>query len=170
MQVLSRQGRRRRQRSRSRGRRGWVDLHFRVLVCCVKGAHLVYFELTPAQFSYAEYFSSSRRTGNRESCCSKQAASSEVPWCSAAPAKQVSQRRSARVRLLKARGSSYWLFLGCLQSRKVNSTLTLSFNVNRRYRWDGTDRSNGFEHRLLQAMTSSKIAATAQYKWSVSDM
>eukprot|EP00750_Incisomonas_marina_P014715 INCI17814.2.p1 GENE.INCI17814.2~~INCI17814.2.p1 ORF type:complete len:532 (+),score=133.50 INCI17814.2:327-1922(+) len=38
------------------------------------------------------------------------------------------------------------------------------------YRWDGTDRSNGFEHRLLQAMTSSKIAATAQYKWSVSDM
>jgi len=38
------------------------------------------------------------------------------------------------------------------------------------YRWDGTNRSNGFEQRLLQAMNASRVRASENYKWSVSDM
>ncbi len=39
-----------------------------------------------------------------------------------------------------------------------------------RYRWDGTNRSNGFEERMLGAMTAGRIKASDKYKWSVSDM
>jgi hypothetical protein len=49
-------------------------------------------------------------------------------------------------------------------------THTLHIHYLRRYRWDGTNRSNGFEERMLGAMTAGRIKASDTYKWSVSDM
>ena len=38
------------------------------------------------------------------------------------------------------------------------------------YRWDGVDRSNGFEGRLMTQGASKKALEEEAYKWSTEDM
>ncbi len=37
-------------------------------------------------------------------------------------------------------------------------------------RWDGVDRSNGFEKRFYESINAKKVRDEAAYKWSVEDM
>ena len=44
------------------------------------------------------------------------------------------------------------------------------FGIPAGYRWDGVNRTNGFEGRLLRQAKEGEAAAEARYKWSVEDM
>jgi len=44
------------------------------------------------------------------------------------------------------------------------------FNIAPGYRWDGVDRSNGFEAKYYNSISNSKADNDDYYKWSVSDM
>lgn len=44
------------------------------------------------------------------------------------------------------------------------------FGIYPGYRWDGVNRSNGFEQAWFSRMNNSKAIAEASYKWSVEDM
>jgi pre-mRNA-splicing factor CWC26 len=44
------------------------------------------------------------------------------------------------------------------------------FNIIPGYRWDGVDRSNGFEVKLLQRESVQKARDEEAYAWSVEDM
>uniref|UniRef100_H3CX92 BUD13 homolog n=1 Tax=Tetraodon nigroviridis TaxID=99883 RepID=H3CX92_TETNG len=44
------------------------------------------------------------------------------------------------------------------------------FNILPGYRWDGVDRSNGFEKKRYERMADKRAAQEAAYKWSVEDM
>ena len=44
------------------------------------------------------------------------------------------------------------------------------FGIPPGYRWDGVNRTNGFEGRLLRQAKEGEAAAEARYKWSVEDM
>lgn len=37
-------------------------------------------------------------------------------------------------------------------------------------KWDGVDRSNGFEKKYFESITAKKVRAEEAYKWSTEDM
>jgi pre-mRNA-splicing factor CWC26 len=44
------------------------------------------------------------------------------------------------------------------------------YNILPGYRWDGVDRSNGFEKKYYESIKAKKTRADEAYKWSVEDM
>ncbi|KAM7534895.1 hypothetical protein Aperf_G00000112823 [Anoplocephala perfoliata] len=44
------------------------------------------------------------------------------------------------------------------------------YNIWPGYRWDGVDRSNGFERKLMEEIARKKVEREEAYKWSVEDM
>jgi pre-mRNA-splicing factor CWC26 len=44
------------------------------------------------------------------------------------------------------------------------------FGIRPGYRWDGVDRSNGFEAGCFAKQNNANLRATEEYKWSSSDM
>ena len=60
-----------------------------------------------------------------------------------------------------------------LESRKPHfkgNAVPNRFGIQPGYRWDGVDRSNGYEKAWFARVNKSKATAEESYKWSVEDM
>jgi pre-mRNA-splicing factor CWC26 len=44
------------------------------------------------------------------------------------------------------------------------------YNILPGYRWDGVDRSNGFEKKYFDSVTNRKAREIEAFKWSIEDM
>lgn len=57
-------------------------------------------------------------------------------------------------------------------AKKYNGPVSFvnRFGIRPGYRWDGVDRGNGFETRLLQSISDKKALSEEGYKLAVSDL
>lgn len=54
--------------------------------------------------------------------------------------------------------------------RYEGSFMPNRFGIRPGYRWDGVDRSNGYEKKWFEAQNSKKAVEEEAYKWSIADM
>lgn len=48
--------------------------------------------------------------------------------------------------------------------------LLVRFNIRPGYRWDGVDRGNGWEDKIVAKAVDSRYKADLAYQWATADM
>ena len=68
--------------------------------------------------------------------------------------------------------SNVWRYVNVLEKpRYKGPTPPINrFNIWPGYRWDGVDRSNGWEKKRFTAMSDQKSFEAEKYKWSIENM
>jgi hypothetical protein len=64
------------------------------------------------------------------------------------------------------------IFICCISGKQKyqGSFLPNRFVIAPGHRWDGVDRSNGYEKQWIERQSSRKAVEEEAYKWSTSDM
>ena len=52
----------------------------------------------------------------------------------------------------------------------IDHIFAFRFNIWPGYRWDGVDRSNGYEKKLFESIANRHAKSQEAYLWSVEDM
>lgn len=62
------------------------------------------------------------------------------------------------------------LFLFAVKPQYEGEFMPNRFGVRPGYRWDGVDRSNGYEKRWFEVQNAKRAQQEEVYKWSTEDM